>query len=226
AARNFKLEGHMAKMESELIDLRGKQENYGNLLEEARQTREDLEKVSKELEELKAQGAEEKRKLEEEIADLKGKVAPVADETEDTLRFATRADLVKEIRRLGGKMVESMVYCWKNVKAQLKIVNAERGLVTEGIHKLKKVEKGQIVIPEKYRQWLWRKRSRMKMMRRMKMARRRKSRRRRVPTGTKKAMMKAIDPPRRTIWACVPLFCNFLSVSFYNNFWGPACPVL
>ncbi|PNX64308.1 hypothetical protein L195_g062052, partial [Trifolium pratense] len=88
----------------------------------------------------------------EEIAVLQAKSTPLADETEDTLRFATRADLVKEIRRLRGKMVESMVYGWKNAVAQLKIVNAEHGLITEGIHKLKKVEKGQIVVPEKYRQ--------------------------------------------------------------------------
>ncbi|PNX58020.1 hypothetical protein L195_g050698, partial [Trifolium pratense] len=45
AARNAKLEGHIVKLEGELIDLRGKQENYGNLLEEARVTREELEKT-------------------------------------------------------------------------------------------------------------------------------------------------------------------------------------
>ncbi|PNX78123.1 hypothetical protein L195_g043171 [Trifolium pratense] len=88
----------------------------------------------------------------EEISMLQAKSAPLDDETEDTLKFATRGDLVKEIRRLGGQMLASMVFGWKNVVAQLKIVNSERGLITEGIHKLKKVEKGQIVIPEKYRQ--------------------------------------------------------------------------
>ncbi|PNX63067.1 hypothetical protein L195_g061437 [Trifolium pratense] len=45
-----------------------------------------------------------------------------------------------------------MVYGWKNAVAQLKVVNSEHGLITEGIHKLKKVEKGQIVILEKYKQ--------------------------------------------------------------------------
>ncbi|PNX91081.1 hypothetical protein L195_g047210 [Trifolium pratense] len=44
-----------------------------------------------------------------------------------------------------------MVYGWKNLVAQLKVVNSEHGLITEGIHKLKKVEKGKIVIPEDYK---------------------------------------------------------------------------
>ncbi|PNX62233.1 hypothetical protein L195_g061053, partial [Trifolium pratense] len=95
----------MVMMESELIDLRGKQENYGNLLEEARLTREDLEKAKKELEELKTQGAEEKRKMEQEIADLQSKLIPAADETVETSRLTSRANLVKEIKRLGGQML-------------------------------------------------------------------------------------------------------------------------
>ncbi|PNX90524.1 hypothetical protein L195_g046648 [Trifolium pratense] len=152
AAPNKKLEALVTKLENDLLDLQGKQENYFKNMEEARPTAEQLDKTNKVLENLKASSAEERRKLEEEIIDLKGKVAPVADETEDTLRFTSRANLVEEIRRLSGKMVESMVYGWKNAVAQLKIVNSERGLITEGIHKLKKVEKGQIVIPEKYRQ--------------------------------------------------------------------------
>ncbi|PNX91280.1 hypothetical protein L195_g047410 [Trifolium pratense] len=49
-------------------------------------------------------------------------------------------------------MLASMVYGWKNAVAQLNVVNSEHGLVTEGIHRLKRVENGQIVIPEKYRQ--------------------------------------------------------------------------
>ncbi|PNX65979.1 hypothetical protein L195_g062861, partial [Trifolium pratense] len=65
-------------MEGELIDLRGKQENYGNLLEDIRVTRDELEVTKKELEEVKTQGAEEKKKLEEVIADLQSKLAPAA----------------------------------------------------------------------------------------------------------------------------------------------------
>ncbi|PNX67172.1 hypothetical protein L195_g063397, partial [Trifolium pratense] len=41
---------------------------------------------------------------------------------------------------------------WKNAIAQLRVVNAEHGLITDGIHKLKRVENGQIVIPEEYKQ--------------------------------------------------------------------------
>ncbi|PNX56732.1 hypothetical protein L195_g058352, partial [Trifolium pratense] len=139
----------VSELENDLLDLKGKQENYFKNMEEARFTAEQLDKTNKVLEDLKVSSAEERRKMLEEMA---AKSAPLEDETEDTLKFGTRADLVKEIRRLGGQMLASMVFGWKNVVAQLKIVNSERGLITEGIHKLKKVEKGQIVIPEKYRQ--------------------------------------------------------------------------
>ncbi|CAJ2651980.1 unnamed protein product [Trifolium pratense] len=152
AAQNARLEGSIVQMEGELIDLRGKQENYGQLLEDVRVTREELEKTKKELEEVKTQGAEEKKKLEEVIGDLQSKLAPAADEAIETSRLVSRADLVKEIKRLGGLMLASMVHGWKNAIAQLRIVNAEHGLITDGIHKLKRVENGQIVIPEKYQQ--------------------------------------------------------------------------
>ncbi|PNX54740.1 hypothetical protein L195_g048361 [Trifolium pratense] len=152
AARNTKLEGRIVQMEGELIDLRGKQENYGNLLEDVRLTRDELEKTKKKLEEVEARGAEEKKNLEEVIADLQSKLAPAADEAVETSRLVSRAYLVKEIKRLGGLMLASMVHGWKKAVAQLKIVNAEQGLITEGIHKLKRVENGQIVIPEEYKQ--------------------------------------------------------------------------
>ncbi|PNX70023.1 hypothetical protein L195_g057040 [Trifolium pratense] len=119
----------ISELENDLLDLKSKQENYFKNMEEARLTAEQLDKTNKVLEDLKVSSVEERRKLEEEIFELKAKVAPVADETEDTLKFTSRAELVGEIRRLGGQMVASM-----------------------GIHKLKKVEKGQIVIPEKYRE--------------------------------------------------------------------------
>ncbi|MCI06318.1 hypothetical protein A2U01_0027376 [Trifolium medium] len=48
-------------------------------------------------------------------------------------------------------MVASMNYGWQNAIDQLKIVNARVGLNTEGVHRLKKVVDGQIVIPEEYR---------------------------------------------------------------------------
>ncbi|CAJ2664544.1 unnamed protein product [Trifolium pratense] len=152
AARNAKLEGRIVQMEGELIDLRGKQENYGNLLEDVRLSRDELELAKKRLEEVEARGAEEKKNLEAVIADLQSKLAPAADEAVETSRLVSRADLVKEIKRLGGLMLASMVHGWKNAIAQLKVVNAEHGLITNGIHKLKRVENGQIVIPEEYKQ--------------------------------------------------------------------------
>ncbi|PNX69640.1 hypothetical protein L195_g064525, partial [Trifolium pratense] len=67
-----------------LIDLRGKQENYGNLLEDIRVTRDELEITKKELEEVRAGRVEEKKKLDEVIADLQSKLAPAADEAIET----------------------------------------------------------------------------------------------------------------------------------------------
>ncbi|PNX69549.1 hypothetical protein L195_g064486, partial [Trifolium pratense] len=69
-------EGKIVMMEGELIDLRGKQENYGQLLEDVRVTRDELELAKKKLEEVETRGAEEKKKLEEVIADLQSKLAP------------------------------------------------------------------------------------------------------------------------------------------------------
>ncbi|CAJ2640823.1 unnamed protein product [Trifolium pratense] len=152
AARNAKLEGKIVLMEGELIDLRGKQENYGQLLKDVRESRDELELAKKRLEEVEARGAEEKKNLEAVIADLQSKLAPAADEAIETSRLVSRADLVKEIKRLGGLMLASMVHGWKNAIAQLTIVNAEHGLITDGIHRLKRVENGQIVIPEEYKQ--------------------------------------------------------------------------
>ncbi|CAJ2655512.1 unnamed protein product [Trifolium pratense] len=152
AARNAKLEGHIVKLEGELIDLRGKQENYGQLLEDVRVSRDELELAKKKLEEVETRGAEEKKNLEAVIADLQSKLAPAADEAIETSMLVSRADLVKEIKRQGGLMLASMVHGWKNAIAQLKVVNAEHGLITDGIHKLKRVENGQIVIPEEYKQ--------------------------------------------------------------------------
>ncbi|CAJ2668024.1 unnamed protein product [Trifolium pratense] len=152
AAKNRKLEAEITLLENDLLDLRSKQENYFKNMEEARLTAEQLEKTNKVLEDLKVSSAEQRSKMLEEMAMLQAKCAPLEDEKEETLKFVTRGDLVKEIRRLGGLMLASMVHGWKNAIAQLKIVNVEHGLITEGIHKLKKVENGQIVIPEKYRE--------------------------------------------------------------------------
>ncbi|CAJ2635987.1 unnamed protein product [Trifolium pratense] len=152
AARNAKLEGKIMLMEGELIDLRGKQENYGQLLKDVRESRDELELAKKNLEEVEARSAEEKKKLEEVIADLQSKLAPAADEGAEISKMVSRADLVKEIKRQRGLMLASMVHGWKNAIAQLRVVNAERDLITEGIHKLKRVVNGQIIIPEEYRE--------------------------------------------------------------------------
>ncbi|CAJ2661442.1 unnamed protein product [Trifolium pratense] len=152
AAKNRKLEAEIALLENDLLDLRSKQENYFKNMEEARLTAEQLEKTNKVLEDLKVSSAEQRGKLMEEVAMLQAQCAPLEDEKEETLKFATRGDLVKEIKRQGGLMLASMVHGWKNAIAQLKVVNAEHGLITDGIHKLKRVENGQIVIPEEYKE--------------------------------------------------------------------------
>ncbi|MCH92434.1 hypothetical protein A2U01_0013373, partial [Trifolium medium] len=63
-SRNEKLEAEVLKLESELIDHQGKQENYVARAKELREMHAALGKAEKELEELRASHSEEKKKLE------------------------------------------------------------------------------------------------------------------------------------------------------------------
>ncbi|GAU28895.1 hypothetical protein TSUD_293470 [Trifolium subterraneum] len=129
-----------------VTDLQGKQENYANLAA-------DLRKVEKEVAELKITNAAERKgreKAEDELESLRQMMTSSEDEPEHVRGLVTRAELVGEIRAQMGKVFESAKYSFNNAVAQLKIVNP--GLVTEGTGMLRKVENGEIVIPDKYKQ--------------------------------------------------------------------------
>ncbi|MCH99279.1 hypothetical protein A2U01_0020291, partial [Trifolium medium] len=74
-------------------------------MEEARATANKLKDTEKELGDLKVSNAEEKEKLEDEIATLKAMMAPVVGKTKSTRELATRAELVREVKRLEKQMV-------------------------------------------------------------------------------------------------------------------------
>ncbi|MCI18971.1 hypothetical protein A2U01_0040126 [Trifolium medium] len=146
------MEAEVLKLEGEAIDLRGKQENYIAQLQEIREMKAALEKAEKDLGDLKTDHAEEKRKLEDEVRDLKLAITPDADEPESTWGLITRAELVARIRKLGDDVFKGAKYSWENTLALLQIVNLNVKLNTEGTGMLCTVENGQIVIPDKYKQ--------------------------------------------------------------------------
>ncbi|MCI26327.1 hypothetical protein A2U01_0047522 [Trifolium medium] len=99
-----------------------------------------------------ARANEEKKKLEGEVSALKLAMAPAADEHEAAKGLVTRAELVKKIGSLARDVLEGAKYSFYNAVAQLKIVNAGVELTTEGIGMLRRVEDGQIIIPEEYKE--------------------------------------------------------------------------
>ncbi|MCI17093.1 hypothetical protein A2U01_0038240 [Trifolium medium] len=78
-------------------------------------------------------------------------MAPVAGVHEAAKGLATLADLVDKIRILVQDILEGSKYSFENVVAQLKVSNPRVELNTEGIRMLRRVENGQIIIPEVYK---------------------------------------------------------------------------
>ncbi|MCI20985.1 hypothetical protein A2U01_0042149, partial [Trifolium medium] len=66
--------------------------------------------------------------------------------------LTTRAELVEVIKSLGKKVLGGIKYGFDNAVVQLKIANPGIEFNTEGTGMLRKVENGQFVIPEKYKQ--------------------------------------------------------------------------
>ncbi|MCH82826.1 hypothetical protein A2U01_0003638 [Trifolium medium] len=107
--------------------------------------------AEKDLRDLRASHTEEKKNLVEELGKLKSAMAPAEGEPATVEGLTTRGELVGVIKSLGEKVVSGVTYGFNNAVAQLKIVNSGLELSTEGIGVLKRVENGEIVIPEKYR---------------------------------------------------------------------------
>jgi hypothetical protein len=135
-----KLEAENMKLENELVDLRGKKENFALTAKENRELKEQIAKFE-----------EEGKRSEEEIKRLQLALAPAEDETENTRELATRADLVARIRKLGDSVLTGMKHSWQNALAQVKVANPGIELNFDGMGVFREVVNGEIVLPEKYR---------------------------------------------------------------------------
>jgi hypothetical protein len=143
-----KLKVKLAKADSDIVDLKGKQENFVEQSRELRETKEAMVKLEEELKSLKLQLEVEQK----EKDNLKSAMVPAVDETNVTEVFNTRAELVKEIITLRQDTIDVASYAFSNAVEQLKIVNSGVDLVTDGTGMLYQVKDGQIVVPEVYQQ--------------------------------------------------------------------------
>jgi hypothetical protein len=134
------LEAANLKLENEVIDLRGKQENFAATAKENRELKDEVAKLE-----------EEKKKLAEEIQTLKLAMAPADDETENTRELSSRADFVARIRRLGDSVLAGVKHGWQNALAQVKVAKPDVELSFEGMGVFREVVDGQIVLPEKHK---------------------------------------------------------------------------
>ncbi|GAU51195.1 hypothetical protein TSUD_374460 [Trifolium subterraneum] len=111
-------------------------------------------KLEKDLKDAK----EEEKKLKERVAELEGQVAslslaPMVEEEEKKLdpegTYAqfSRADLIARIYQIGDMQLEVASSSFKNALAQLRILNPDVQLVTNGMDELKEVWDGQIATP-------------------------------------------------------------------------------
>ncbi|KAK2428729.1 hypothetical protein QL285_027227 [Trifolium repens] len=133
------LEARNMKLENEVVDLRGKKENFVAAAKENRELKDEV-----------ARFEEKTKKLEEEMASLKLAMAPAEDETENTREMSTRAEFVARIRKLGDSVLAGVKHGWQNALAQVKVANPGVELSFDGIGVFREVVNGQIVLPEKY----------------------------------------------------------------------------
>jgi hypothetical protein len=141
------LKTKVLSLQNRVQDLLGKQENFVKVSAELNEKNAELKKLYREVEDLKLV-AGEKDKLEEEVANLKAAMVPSNTEPDSTRGLLSRADLVGEIRSLGGKLLYGAKFAFNNAVEQMKALNSEVELKTEGIGFWRKVEGGQVVITE------------------------------------------------------------------------------
>jgi cell division protein FtsB len=139
-AANTKLEAENMALENEVVDLRGKKENFVAQAKENRELKGELAKFS-----------EERKRFEEEISRLKLAMAPAEDETDNTKDLSTRAELVARVRKLGDSVLAGMKHGWQNAISQIKVVNPGVELSLEGMGVFREVADGRIVLPERYK---------------------------------------------------------------------------
>jgi predicted RNase H-like nuclease (RuvC/YqgF family) len=133
-AANAKLEAENMKLENEVVDLRGKKENFVAAAKENRELKEEL------------------AKLEEDMKSLKLAMAPAVDETENTRDLSTRAEFVARIRKLGDSVLAGVKHGWQNALAQVKVVNDGVELNFDDMGVFREVVDGQIILPDRYKE--------------------------------------------------------------------------
>jgi cell division protein FtsB len=136
-----KLEAENMKLENEVVDLRGKKENFVAAAKENRELKDELAKF-----------VEERKKFEEEIRLLKSAMTPAKDEIENTRELSTRAELVARVRKLGDSVLAGVKHGWHNALAQIKVANPGVELSFDGLGVFREVVDGQIILPEKYKE--------------------------------------------------------------------------
>jgi cell division protein FtsB len=139
-AEYSKLEAENMKLENEVVDLRGKKENFVAAARENRELKDEVAKFD-----------EERKKFVDEIKMLKSAMAPAEDETENTRELLSRADLVARVRKLGDSVLAGVKHGWQNALAQDKVANSGVELNFEGMGVFREVVDEQIILPEKYK---------------------------------------------------------------------------
>ncbi|MCI27917.1 hypothetical protein A2U01_0049117, partial [Trifolium medium] len=88
---------------------------------------------------------ERKKYVDERVAGLEAAMAPADDEPEEALGLVTRVDLVGKIKEIADDCLAAGKFGWKNAIAQLKLLNSDVEIKTEGMRMLKEVRDGKIV---------------------------------------------------------------------------------
>jgi hypothetical protein len=126
------IETNVLELENRVQDFLGKQENFVRVTAELREKETELERLREEVKVLQIK-AGEKDELEREVAGLKAAMVPVGTEPDATRGLLSRADLVEEISSLGGKLIAGSKFAFENAVEQIRVLNGDIELKTEGI---------------------------------------------------------------------------------------------
>jgi hypothetical protein len=144
------LETDVLELENRVQDFLGKQENFVRVTAELREKETELERLREEVKVLQIK-AGEKDELEREVAGLKAAMVPVGTEPDATRGLLSRADLVEEISSLGGKLIAGAKFAFENAVEQIRVLNGDVEIKTEGIGFWRKVEDGQVILPDDHK---------------------------------------------------------------------------
>jgi hypothetical protein len=152
-----KLKGEKALLETKVLGLEnrvqnllGKQENFVRVSAELREKETELERLREEVKVLQNKIVE-KDELEKEVACLKAAMVPADTEPDTTRGLLSRADLVWEITSLGGKLIAGAKFAFANAVKQIRVLNGDVELKTEGVGFWRKVEDGQVILPDDHK---------------------------------------------------------------------------